>query len=406
MKRSLIYGLCLFLFIQANIYVNLYAQQFDTSSAVMLAGKWVPQDPARIDFEKLPRLPKSDHVIIHDVRDLDGHRVNQHNYLVYYDGQFWAMWSDGPGVPRLPPGQHRNRAPGHEQPQQKVAYSTSKDGLKWSKANDITDTPAAPDGWIARGFWVREGKLLALASRFTSPSYHGSGLALHAFEWNKATKKWKHLGVTYENSLNNFPPAKLPSGEWMMSRRDSTQNVHILYGGLKAYNDWTSVPVVNYGRTDLKATEPSWWVLPDSKVVALYRDNKRSGFLYRSFSLDSGKSWTDPIKTNFPDATSKFNTVRLKDGRYVLVSNPNPKKRDPMTIAVSDDGIVFNKMIYLVGGRNIDYPDIIEHDGYIFVAFAGAKQSVELIRVKINDMDKVVMPNTPIEAKQDSTTNP
>ena len=108
---------------------------------------------------------------------------------------------------------------------------------------------------------------------------------------------------------------------------------------------------------------------------------------------------------NFPDATSKFNTVRLKDGRYVLVSNPNPKQRDPMTIAVSDDGVVFNKMIYLVGGRNVDYPDIIEHNGYIYVAFAGAKQSVELIRVKISDMDNVGMPDTPIEVKQESTIN-
>ena len=29
--------------------------------------------------------------------------------------------------------------------------------------------------------------------------------------------------------------------------------------------------------------------------------------------------------------------VRLRDGRYVLVSNPRPGKRDPMTLAVSRD---------------------------------------------------------------------
>jgi hypothetical protein len=382
--------------VQLAIQENVAAQKFDPTSPVMLAGKWVPDDPAKIDFDRLPRLPESDHVIVHDVRDQDGHRVNQHNYLAYYNGMYWIMWSDGPGEARMPAGQHRNRTPGHDRERQKVAYATSKDGLKWSEAKDITDTPPAPEGWIARGFWVREGKLLALVSSYRAPGYSGAGLALHAFEWEKSTGKWKHLGIAYENTLNNFPPAKLPSGEWMMSRRDSSQNVHIMYGGTKAYNQWESVPVVKYGRTDFRAEEPGWWVLPDNKLAALYRDNKRSGFLYRAFSADNGKTWSDPIKTNFPDATSKFNTVRLKDGRYVMVSNPNPKKRDPMTLAISDDGIVFNKMIYLVGGRHIDYPDIMEHDGYIFVAFASAKQSVEVIRLRTADLDKVIMPSTPL----------
>jgi predicted neuraminidase len=72
--------------------------------------------------------------------------------------------------------------------------------------------------------------------------------------------------------------------------------------------------------------------------MALFRDNRRSGFLYRSFSTDDGRTWSRPVRTNFPDATSKVHGLRLSDGRYVLVSNANPKKRDPLTIAVSDGG--------------------------------------------------------------------
>jgi hypothetical protein len=396
MKRCFNYpGLMIILLL--SLQVDMQAQTSKDDSRVMLEGKWLPADPATLDFDRLPRLAQSDHSIVNDVRDQDGHRVNQHNYLVHFDGLYWIMWSDGPGEARTPPGQHRNRTPGHDRARQKVSYATSKDGLTWSKSGDITNTPPAPEGWIARGFWVREGKLLALVSSYIAPGYSGPGLALHAFEWDKASAKWNHLGIAYDNALNNFPPAKLPSGEWMMSRRDSMQNVHIMYGGVKAYNQWTSVPVVNYKRTDFRAEEPTWWVLPDNRrIVALYRDNKRSGYIYRSFSDDNGKTWTDPVKTNFPDATSKFNAVRLKDGRYVMVSNPNPKKRDPMTLAISDDGIVFNKMIYLVGGRHIDYPDIMEHDGFIFVAFASAKQTVEVIRVAIADLDKVIMPSTPL----------
>ena len=76
-------------------------------------------------------------------------------------------------------------------------------------------------GWIARGFWIREGRLLALASRYKAPGYAGEGLSLHAFEASTGDSPgWKHLGLVFDDALNNFSPKLLPSGEWMMSRRD------------------------------------------------------------------------------------------------------------------------------------------------------------------------------------------
>ena len=52
-----------------------------------------------------------------------------------------------------------------------------------------------------------------------------------------------------------------------------------------------------------------------------------------------------------PLGAGLFIGLRLSDGRYVLVSNPNPKKWDPMALSISDDGMVFNKMGYIVRGR-------------------------------------------------------
>src|SRR5690625_3038349 len=68
-------------------------------SPLMLAGDWAPENTHDIDFSKLPKIP-SEHAIIDDVRYAWGRKTQQHNYLVQYDGYFWAMWSDGPGVPR------------------------------------------------------------------------------------------------------------------------------------------------------------------------------------------------------------------------------------------------------------------------------------------------------------------
>jgi len=350
----------------------------------MLHGPWVPDDTHVIDFSNLPRIPAA-HAVVSDVRERDG--VNQHNYLVYHDGRYWAMWSDGPGV--------------EDRVGQRVKYATSKDGLDWDKPAYLTPPPpdSGPDSahyntrseqgyrYISRGFWVRDGALLALASLDEAAGFFGKSLALHAFRFNTASNAWDALGVVYDNTINNFPPKRLPSGEWMMSRRTHDRDVHFLVGGTKAFDAWNSYPAVFYGNVALKAEEPYWWVLPGGDLLALFRDNNRSGYLFRSFSTDHGRTWTAPVKTNFPDATSKFNGARLDDGRYVLVSNANPKKRDPLVLSIGDDGMVFTKMGYLVGGRWVDYPHVIAHDDHLLIAFAGwKKQSCEVLKIRIADL--------------------
>ncbi len=383
--------------------------QKNPGSAMMLAGPWVPQDTQRIDFDKLPRVP-SEHAVVSDVR-AQRHAtgtlvkksggVNQHNYLIFHDGKFWAMWSDGPGI--------------EDRVGQRVKFATSPDGLQWSAPEFLTPVPpdSAPDSphyatrtdkgfrYISRGFWKRDGELLALASLDEAAGFFGKSLELRAFRL-KDGKSWEDAGVVYQNAINNFPPLQLRTGNWMMSRRAydyKDSGVHFLVGGVKALNDWESYPVFGTA-SELKAEEPDWWILPGGGLAAVFRDNRGSGFLHRSFSTDDGRTWSPPVKTNFPDATSKISGLRLKDGRYVLVSNPRPKKRDPMTLSVSDDGLVFTKMLYLVGGRHIDYPHVMEHEGSLHVAFAGGKQSVEVLKVKLSDVDATQMPTTPLLAPE------
>lgn len=374
-------------------------------SSIMLEGPWVPENTHEIDFAALPRVP-SEHVVISDVRakgadpaklDKKAGGVNQHNYLAHYDGQFWAMWSDGPGI--------------EDRVGQRVKFAKSADGLKWSEPKFLTPIPpnSGPDSphygtridegmrWISRGFWQREGELLALASLDEAAGFFGKSLELHAFRL-QSDGTWKDAGVVFDDTINNFPPMKLRTGDWMMSRRQhdyKTSGVHFLVGGVKSLSDWQSFPVLG-SASELKAEEPDWWILPDQTLAAVFRDNRRSGFLYRALSKDDGRTWSTPAKTNFPDATSKISGLRLRDGRYVLISNPNPKKRDPLTLSISEDGLVFTKMLYLVGDRHIDYPHIIEHGDSLFIAFAGGKQTVEVLKVKIVDVDAVKMLEKPL----------
>ena len=65
-----------------------------------------------------------------------------------------------------------------------------------------------------------------------------------------------------------------------------------------------------------------------------------------------------------------------------------------MTLAVSADGVTFDRLFWLVGNRHIDYPHIIEHDGRLLIAFSGAKQTMEVMSVKLNDLEALAMPGS------------
>lgn len=373
-------------------------------SPLMLSGDWF-ETPHEIDFEKLPRIP-SVHSVVSDVRAggvnhqsfsdaQSSGGVNQHSYITFYDGIFLVMWSDGPGV--------------EDRVGQVVKYATSLDGVQWTEPKFLTNYPAGSEPesphfntrtaegfrWISRGFWHRDGELLALASLDEAAGFFGPSLELLAFKWDGKSETWTDAGLVCDNAINNFAPKRLPTGEWMMSRRKydyKTSGIEFLVGGIDGIDKWESFPVLG-SASELDAEEPYWWVLPDgNNLMALFRDNRKSGYLFRSFSVDNGRTWSKPVRTNFPDARSKFNGLRMSDGRYILVSNPNPQKRDPLALSISEDGMVFTKMGYLTGGRHIDYPHVMEHEGYLYVVFAGSvKQMIEVLKVKISDLDKLDM---------------
>ena len=393
MRRSPTLAVCFCFALTANeVVADTPHPVTNPSSELMLNLPNTGADAAKIDVTQLPRVP-SKHAMISDVRDRGGNWVHQHAYLAHHDGRYWAMWSDGPGKRRanLTPEQHRNVVPGHDQPGTRVSYSTSEDGLHWSKPADLTGPPRIDGfGWIARGLWIRDGELLALASHFNAPGYPGKGLSLEAFRWNKATDTWRAHGTVRDDTLNNFPPKRLPSGQYMMTRRDHRQQVSVMIGGEKAFDKWQIRPLASYdGRG--RPEEPYWYVLPDGKsIVGLIRDNGRSGRLLRTFSIDNGRTWSPIVKTNFPDATSKFFVLRTSHGYYTMVSNANSRRRDPLTLAISRDGLVFTQVFYLVGGRHVDYPHIIEHDEHLLIAFSGAKQTMEVLKVSLDDIDKLL----------------
>lgn len=327
-------------------------------------------------------------------------RLNLHNYLAFHDGKFWCIWSDGPRI--------------EDWPKQEVKYATSCDGLNWSVAKSVTGTPEEPYAFIARGLWVRDGQLLALAAHYRDKGAFGANkeLELWAYGWNPESGKWEFVSKVYNNAINNFPPQKLVDGNWIMTRRDSRFNVTILIGGEPKLDQWEAVPVVKMGAVPgFRPDEPIFWPVEGNRLYALFRDNGGSRRLYQSSSDDLGRTWATPRLTNFPNSTSKIFSIGTSRGFRVMVSNSNTKwGRGEMHLSVSPDGKRFTRMARLdvpaveapegfegiwkkfsMGIASLQYPHVLERDGYLYIALSRCKLQTEVFRVSLDDVEGLLV---------------
>lgn len=311
---------------------------------------------------------------------------NMHPYITHYQGKFWAIWSSN-RVRDLQAGQY-------------VRYATSPDGLRWSAPQALTPSEEAANyRYFARGLWQKEGILYALSARDEAvrPLF-GPGLELRGYRWTGS--RWEGPLRLAPDTINNFAPEKLPDGQWMMSRRDHKMRTSMLLGGVERIDQWKTVDITPPA-DGAKLDEPIWWTLPDGVLTAGFRDGSNSRRLYRSFSYDNGSTWTPPLRTDFPDATAKFNVLRLRSGLYVMASNPNTSgKRIPLSLSVSRDGRIFSAQailrdapaMYRYAGKDIGYagyhyPQLLEHGPYLYVIHAENMEDIVLLRIPLSAVE-------------------
>lgn len=308
---------------------------------------------------------------------------NLHSYLARHDGKFWAIWSSS--------------KVGEEDPDQHIRFSTSVDGHRWTESGVVAADPDGPDGparWIARGVFVYEGRLTALGAYIESAAYGNRGkgdvwsnLRLMRFEWDG--RKWKPAGVFAGNCMNNFAPERF-GGLLMMPCRDSRMDVFLASAKQPGEAAWKFTPIASEPPFH-KMDEPTLYKAADGSIHMIIRDGAKSGYLIRSISRDEGGTWSEPVRTDYPDATSKNFTGRLSSGWYYLINNPNPTSRDPLAISFSRDGWTYAKSALLRKGApprrfvgrakpsgSFQYPQALEHDGSLWVIYSTNKEDIEI----------------------------
>jgi predicted neuraminidase len=135
---------------------------------------------------------------------------------------------------------------------------------------------------------------------------------------------------------------------------------------------WTKTPFFNDGLT-IGAIQPSILFhdrVGGEKLQAVGRT--RQGKVFTISSEDSGRTWGPmALIDSLPNPSAGTDAVTLKDGRHLLVYNPVPKGRTPLTVAISRDGRAWKQVVTLENEPGeYSYPAIIQtSDGLVHITY-------------------------------------
>ena len=101
-----------------------------------------------------------------------------------------------------------------------------------------------------------------------------------------------------------------------------------------------------------------------------------SGVLWKSYSQDKGRTWSEGQATKIASPGSRFFIRRLTSGNLLLVNHYNFKGRSHLTARISnDDGATWNEGLLLDERSNISYPDGVEdRGGLIWITYDRDRQ--------------------------------
>jgi hypothetical protein len=120
----------------------------------------------------------------------------------------------------------------------------------------------------------------------------------------------------------------------------------------------------------------------DGTLLALLRPAGSEPRLFSSRSADNGRTWSPAEPTPFFCPHAALDAARLADGRIVLAWNRDPARRNPLTLALSEDeGATWPYIRNLVTGEGaFHYPAIMQtRDGLLHLSFTNNRKTIDHI---------------------------
>jgi len=156
-------------------------------------------------------------------------------------------------------------------------------------------------------------------------------------------------------------------------------------GNMESYGEGHDEGLFLYG-------EASWYTDDDGRIWMYWRDESGPACLGVTISEDHGKSWSEVMRSNFPDSMSRIYAGKLSDGRFYLVGNSTRQYMDRnfLALSLSDDGAKFDKMLRLVAEptrqrfpghlkcHGYQYPSCTQDGDRLLIAYSINKEDMEI----------------------------
>jgi len=326
---------------------------------------------------------------------------NHHPAIIHFKDKFIAIWSDG--------------LIDEDSPGQRVVYATSKDFFHWSVARPLASPAKVNDTLTvltAAGLYQHKGTLVAYYGEYTHNRQN-------THLWAKTSTDGEHWSQPIDMHVPLIPnhgPEAIKSGRLIISGNFLFPYTDDPYGisGWKLSSPYPDslykqdnsaafyAPAAALGLPPL--CEGSFFQTDDNVLHMLLRVTGKGwkGHLWLTESKDNGASWSRPVETPFSDNDSKFHFGRLPDKRFYYVGIPDTLHhydRNPLVLSLSSDGKQFNKNYIIADefyhlkkeglwkGGQYGYPHSIVYNGYIYVIISRQKESIEVLRFGLGELD-------------------
>ena len=350
--------------------------------ARMLAVPGLPANPDQIDWSKLPTYRGQTSLVARGVEKESA--FMHHPHIVVFDGKIFAKWNDG--------------YIGEDFAGQRVRYSVSRDGKTWGEPVDLTGRHPKRR-YTSSGFWSRDGELYALAALRDASDAGPSGEEplLLAFKYDAKTGRFGERHVIAKDFFAQNIPMRTPSGDWLILGKGGVGSwgpMKSAKGGVKSIDDWVIRDLPGAGKLE----EAEWYTLPNGDLVSHFRTRTPKRMM-RSYSTDSGVTWTEPVVTDFPESGARHHGLRLSNGMYAFLVNPNTAGRIPFSIALSKDGLVYDRIANVRAettkarheGRakspGYHYMRGFEHDRKLYTIYSVNKEDIEVTIIPLSEFE-------------------
>lgn len=333
---------------------------------------------------------------------------SHHPNITYFNNMYYAMWSCA--------------IKDEDYIGQQVLMSTSKDTVLWSEPTLLFASQSDNDAYTAVGWYLRPDGLL---NAYASIYYVDETGEKETHYGNTVLCRTTADGINWSEYIDlhipctpNIAPRRLAGGRLIMCGHVTFPYTDDPYG-IDGWKIAGISPVLPDGLVDDPVNGPKyfkmrgeeWYLLeadffqtPDECIHMLFRNSNPRNIEEKALCLcestDNGVTYSEPHQIDYSDNESKFNCLRLSDGRYAIISNPEKiGGRCPLSILISNDGENFSTR-YDIATEPIPlkfegryktngvygYPNAVEANGMLTVIASIQKEDICVFRFAVSDL--------------------